>query len=31
LTATANEVAVFSQTCFHHLGVVMAAEGALHL
>jgi hypothetical protein len=31
LTAAANEVAIFSQTCFHHLGVSMAAERALHL
>jgi hypothetical protein len=31
LTAAANEIAIFSQTCFHHLGVSVAAEGALHL
>jgi hypothetical protein len=31
LTAAANQVAIFSQTSLHHLGVGMAAEGALHL
>ena len=31
LSAAANQVAIFSQTRFHHLGVGVAAEGTLHL